>query len=75
MERHDRWGLATQQKLREINVHDDFELDDIEEEENITVYDVDNVLGFTTDIMKVGFPFLFLIGMFISMIYMFGMVL
>ncbi len=54
-------------------LRDDFELDDLEDDEIITIYDVDTVLGYTVDIFKVGFPFLFLIALFLGLIFMFGM--
>ena len=54
-------------------LRDDFELDDLEDDEIITIYDVDTVLGYTVDIFKVGFPFLFLIAFFLGLILMFGM--
>lgn len=75
MARYDVYGGAVQvQQLSEINVYDDFELDDLEQEE-ITIHDVDNVLGYTVDVLKVGFPFMFLVAFLIGLVYMFGMYL
>lgn len=54
-------------------LRDDFELDDlVEDDEVVTVYDVDTVLGYTVDILKVGYPLLFLIALVLSLIFMFG---
>ena len=45
------------------------ELDDLEDDEVVTVYDVDTVLGYTVDILKVGYPFLILVALFLSLIF------
>ncbi|MGI6549771.1 MAG: hypothetical protein ACOX4Q_06980 [Syntrophomonadales bacterium] len=65
-------GTATQPYDNEY-LRDDFELDDLEDDEVITIYDVDTVLGYTVDIFKIGFPFLFLIALFLGFIFMFGL--
>lgn len=69
MKRRDIYGSAVKKEWQDINIHDDFELNELEDEEQITIYDVDNVLGYTVDIFKVGFPFLFLVALFLGLIY------
>ncbi len=62
------------ESYEDLYLRDDFELDDLDDDdEAITVYDVDTVLGYTVDIFKVGYPFLFLIALFLGLIFMFGM--
>ncbi|MDH7497487.1 MAG: hypothetical protein QHH05_03455 [Syntrophomonadaceae bacterium] len=50
-------GAAVRKVLDDRKVYDDFEVEDYgldAEEEEITVYDVDVVLGYSTDILKMG---------------------
>lgn len=72
MSKRDIYGGAVRKELQDLDLRDDFEFDDLDEEE-ITIYDVDTVLGLTVDVFKIGFPFLFLITFFIGLIYMYGM--
>ncbi|MGE5545114.1 MAG: hypothetical protein ACM3UW_09110 [Bacillota bacterium] len=65
--------MGTAAELYENHLRDDFVLDDLEDDDVVTIYDVDTVLGYTVDIFKVGYPFLFLIALFLSLIFMFGM--
>lgn len=66
------YGETAAEPFDSLYLRDDFELDDLDDEEIISVYDVDAVLGYTVDIFKVGFPFLFLVALFLSMILVFG---
>jgi hypothetical protein len=72
MSRRDVFGRAVKTKFQDINLRDDFELDELEEEEKITVYDIDPVLGFTADVFLIGVPLLCLGGLFLGLIWMFG---
>ncbi len=56
--RSDTYGRAAQESYDELWLRDDFLVDELDEEENITIYDVDTVLGFSVDILKVGVPLL-----------------
>ena len=66
-------GTATQPYDNEY-LRDDFELDDLEDDEVITIYDVDTVLGYTVDIFRwlpfsfpySSFPWFYLYVRFIS---------
>lgn len=71
--RKDTYGGTAWETYGDSYLRDDFELDDLEDDEVITIYDVDTVLGYTVDVFKVGFPFLFLIALFLGLIFMFGM--
>ncbi len=71
--RNGTYGGAAIDPYEDLYLRDDFELDDLEDEDVVTVYDVDTVLGYTVDIFKVGYPFLFLVALFLSLIFMFGM--
>lgn len=75
MKRRDIYGSVVKKEWQDINIHDDFELNELEDEEDITIYDIDNVLGYTVDIFKVGFPFLFLVALFLGLIYIAGILL
>lgn len=72
MSKRDIYSGAVRKELQDLDLRDDFEFDDLDDEE-ITIYDVDTVLGYTVDVFKIGFPFLFLITFFIGLIYLFGM--
>jgi len=71
--RNATYGGTATEPYEDLYLRDDFELDDLEDDDVITIYDVDTVLGYTVDIFKVGYPFLFLIALFLSLIFMFGM--
>jgi hypothetical protein len=70
--RKDTYGATAWDPYEDLNLRNDFELDELENDEVVTIYDVDTVLGYTVDVFKVGFPFLFLIALFLSLILMFG---
>lgn len=69
------FGGTAKKTLQDLDLRDDFELDELEEEEEITIYDIDTVLGYTVDIFKVGFPFLFLVALFMGLIMVAGVYL
>ncbi|MGE5396142.1 MAG: hypothetical protein ACM3MK_01255 [Chitinophagales bacterium] len=75
MSRREVEGATVKRELQDVNLHDDFALDEFEEENEVTIYDVDNVMGYTVDIFKVGFPFLFLVALFLGIIFLVGMYL
>jgi len=71
--RKDTYGRTARDPYEDFYLRDDFELDELDDEEVITVYDIDTVLGYTVDVFKVGFPFMFLTALFLGLIFMFGM--
>ena len=71
--RNAMYGETATEPYENQYLRDDFELDDLDEDDEVvTIYDVDTVLGYTVDILKVGYPFLLLIALFLSLIFMFG---
>jgi len=75
MSKREMFGGTVKKTLQDLDLRDDFELDELEEEEEITIYDVDTVLGYTVDIFKIGFPFLFLVALFMGLIMVAGVYL
>lgn len=75
MTRRDVFGGTAKKEWRNIDIYDDFELGELEDEEEITVHDIDTVLGYTVDVFQVAFPFLFLVALFLGIIMMVGMIL
>ncbi|ADI02807.1 MAG TPA: hypothetical protein GXX39_09235 [Syntrophothermus lipocalidus] len=62
-------GAAVKKLWEEERYHDDFEIVDSEgEEEEVTVYDVDVVMGYSVDILQLGI-YLFLGALVTGVIY------
>ncbi len=63
-------GTAAKRVWVDESLYDDFEVEDYgKEEEEITVYDVDTVLGYTVDILKLGI-YLFWSALLIGVVYL-----
>lgn len=75
MSKRNVFGGAAVRDLRDIDLRDDFELDDFEDDEEISVHDIDGVLGYTVDIFSIGFPYLFLVALFVGLIGVAGVYL
>jgi hypothetical protein len=66
----DYYRGAVSHELQDFDLRDDFVLDDLEDDA-IDVYDVDGVLGYTADVLKVGMVLISGVAFLIGLIYIF----